>query len=289
MNEIVKYKNALNQLRFTKFNKVDSRLFFTLCAELKEKDTDIVTLPFDKIRNLSNFNRNSSWDVFANALEGMYSRLLASNVTLRYVDEESGPLEIIEKFNIFHAYKINPNEQTAKIQVSEFFRTMLNDWDGGGWTRFELEEYTGLKSEYSQAMFRLLKQWRTQGGFEWEITEWRRLLGVPDGYRMQDINRRILQPIQNELSLLFGNLKIEKLTGGKGRTITHLKFSFVPEVVPEKEEPKDTKTKEEKLANIEQQRSDNGGEFKSAAQAATYDNIKSEQSFIEKLKSLWKR
>lgn len=251
MNEIVMYKNELNQLRFNKFSKVDSRIFFALCAILKDKDDEVVTLSFDKLRNLSNYDRTASIGQFANALEGMYNNILASNVTLRYVDNDDGSLEIVEAFNLFNAYKINPNDKTAQIQASKFFREMLKGWEDGGWTRFELETYTNLKSEYSQTMFRLLKQWRMVGGHEWEITNWRNMLGVPSSYQISNIEQKILQPIRNELSPIFKNLKIIKLKQGRGNKITHIKFTFTPETIPKKHQQPDTKTKAEKVSDLE--------------------------------------
>ena len=50
-------------------------------------------------------------------------------------------------------------------------------------------------------MYRLLKQWRTVGKKEWSIEDFRYLLDIPKSYQLIDIDRKVLNPIKNELSL----------------------------------------------------------------------------------------
>ena len=58
------------------------------------------------------------------------------------------------------------------------------------------------------------------------IDDFKEQFSIPRSYRMSHIDIKVLQPIQNELSLYFKNLEINKISKGKGRKITHIEFVF---------------------------------------------------------------
>lgn len=273
MNEITKYHNRMNAVSFTGFGKVDSNLFFALCAKMKNKGTSKEQFSFSEIRNLSGY-KGTSVEAFVRDLEDSYKRIL--DLKIRVGDSKEFII-----FNLFNYFEVSTEEQTIDIACNEYFEEILNDWTGE-WTAFKLEEYVDLKSTYSKHMYRLLKQWRTVGGHTWKLTELRELLEVPDTYDMKRINDRVLKPIIKELPSYFQGLKIEKIK--TGRRITALKFSFFQEDenyvdLPENE---DLRSKQEKIDNIEKQVSENNGEYKSVAQASTHDNMKIEKEFMKK-------
>ena len=51
-------------------------------------------------------------------------------------------------------------------------------------------------------------------------------LDIPKTYQMNDITKRVLKPIINELSSIFNNLNINKIKAKKGRKIEWLEFTF---------------------------------------------------------------
>ncbi|MGP1412037.1 MAG: hypothetical protein ACTTKD_09410 [Peptoanaerobacter stomatis] len=77
------------------------------------------------------------------------------------------------------------------------------------------------------------------------MDKFRKLFCVPNSYRMTDIDRQIFEPIENELSKYFGNLRINKISKSKGRRITHIEFTFDAEddVVDGKKVFRDSETK----------------------------------------------
>jgi plasmid replication initiation protein len=138
---------------------------------------------------------------------------------------------IIEAFTLFSRYKINKDEQTVEIQVSDYFQYILNDLNIGNFTRYRLKEYTDIKSTYSKAIFQRLKQWKGPGIWEIKIDEFRRLLSIPESYKMGDIDKRILAPALLELTPFFKGLGISKIDkngkkSGKGRPVRKLVFTF---------------------------------------------------------------
>ena len=93
-------------------------------------------------------------------------------------------------------------------------------------TKFELKEMTHLKSTYAKNMFRLLKQYKHTGYIKINISDFKNRLDIPKTYQMNDITKRVLKPIINELSSIFNNLNINKIKAKKGRKIEWLEFTF---------------------------------------------------------------
>ena len=112
---------------------------------------------------------------------------------------------------------------------------LLNDLTSQ-FTRFELAEFTALKSSYSKECYRRLKQYRQTGVWKVSIDEFRRLLDVPESYQARDLNKRVLKPIQDELGPLLNlvaHKKFQKKGSGRGgRSLVGFEFEFDPEKVP---------------------------------------------------------
>ncbi|WP_232782727.1 replication initiation protein [Macrococcoides caseolyticum] len=132
----------------------------------------------------------------------------------------------IKKFVLFTYYEIDTKEKYIEISLNPELEHILNNLTGN-FTRFELQELTGIKSSYSKHMFRLLKQFRKTGYLKIEINDFRDRLDVPESYRMTDINKRVLNPIMRDLSTIFEGLNINKIK--KGKSIKYLEFRFKKE------------------------------------------------------------
>lgn len=219
----VKYNNDLNSMPLRDFKSVELDLFMTICASVKEEGTNIVTYDFDKLRELSRYEFTGV-DRFIDDLQSTYDKLIQTSMKLTDGN-------IIEAFTLFSRYKINKAEKTVEIQVSEYFKYILNDLNLGNFTRYRLNEYTDIKSTYSKAIYQRLKQWKTPGRWEVGIDEFRRLLSIPDTYKMGNIDQRVLDPAKLDLAPFFVGLKIQKLDksnklSGKGRPVKKIVFTF---------------------------------------------------------------
>ncbi|WP_318794174.1 replication initiation protein, partial [Bifidobacterium longum] len=112
---------------------------------------------------------------------------------------------------------------------------LLNDLTSQ-FTRFELAEFTALRSSYAKECYRRLKQYRQTGVWKVSLEDFRRLLDVPKSYRPSEINKYVLKPIEEELGPLL-NLKVHrkylKKKPGRGRaSLVGFEFEFDPEKVP---------------------------------------------------------
>lgn len=270
MNEITKYNNRMNSVNFTGFGKVDSNIFFAICTKMKNKGTSKAKFSFSEIKALSNYTATAV-EPFVRDLETSYDKML--ELKIRVGDDKE-----FVKFNLFNYFEVSTSAQTVEVACNEHFEEILNDWTGE-WTAFKLEEYVNLKSTYSKHMYRLLKQWRTIGSHTWRIVEWRKLLEVPETYDMREVSRRVLAPILKELPAYFVGLNVEKIT--QGRRIIALKFTFQAEDndYGTYNSWEDTKSKDEKVKDIEKKESSGTA---TPEMSALKDQIQNEKDWMEK-------
>ena len=220
--ETVVYQNALNLVPLRKFTSTEIDLFFAMCNKLKEKDCETLTLTFDELKELSSYNPDiRHMNKFVTDLQHVYSKMLNINYTIRTDNK-------ITSFVLFYKYEIDLNEKTLQVSTAPDLKHILNELTGN-FTKFELQEMTQLKSTYSKNMFRLLKQYKHTGYFKIQIDDFRERLDVPKSYKMNDINKRVLNPIIKELGFIFKDLNITKISAKKSRKIESLEFTFEPE------------------------------------------------------------
>lgn len=224
MNELVKYNSEMNTLNFRGFGKVDMNLLMSLCSKLKNKGTDRITISFDKIKELSNYTSTDKTE-FIKDLERMSDRLMQVNSRL-LIDGK------IAKFVLFPTFIIDPEKETLTVAVNKEFSYILNELEE--YTIFELEEFVGLNSKYSKTLYRLLKQYRGKGKYEFHsITGFRELLDVPASYTSRQLMQRCVAPCIEEISALdksFKDFKCEpKYANKRGKPLDKLIFTWQPE------------------------------------------------------------
>lgn len=152
---------------------------------------------------------------------------------LDYSYEDDG---YYEDFVLFQRFAIDKDNEKVIIQASERFEFVLNAI-GTNFTRFELENLTGLDSSYSKELYRQLMQYRnieTKSGY-WAVTvdDFRELLDIPDSYRMSHIDSRVFNTAKKELlnskdgrPPIFDSLSIEKIKAKKGNKIQRFVIRF---------------------------------------------------------------
>ena len=227
MINLVVYKDEFNTIPLRSFNSKEMDLFFSICSKMRNEELNTVTFDFEDLRELSNYKITATKH-FISDLESIYSKLI--QLDFRLETEEK-----IIKFVLFTEYEIDKIKETISIRTNDRFKFILNDIFGG-FTKFELGEFTMLNSSYSKTAYRLLKQFRQSGYYIVKIDEFRRLLDIPESYQMNNIDQRVLKPISKELPNYFKDLKINKLKGkGKRkRFIDYIEFKFNPETDIEK-------------------------------------------------------
>lgn len=218
---IVKYGNQLNTVPFKDFNRKDMNIFFAIVSRMRNKGTKHVTFTFTQLLKLSNLHYHHHPISFVRDLDKSYTKL----IHLTYF--ENTPHRF-RKGVLFNEFDVDKDHHTCTVQVNPNFAGVLNHL--ANWTRFSLEQFTGLRSTYAKNCFRLLKQWRTIGRLYLPSKKFRILMNVPKSYSNTQISRRVLKPIKVELTPLVRGLHVIKIKRGRGGRIVGYKFTFVPEL-----------------------------------------------------------
>ena len=246
MNEIVKYHNNFNSVALKNFSGVEINLLRAICSKLKNKDINEIKLEFSDLRKMVNFGHKGELRFIQN-LEQLYKKLL--NLSIRIETDDR-----IINFVLFTKYEILKKEKVIVIKINEEFKFLLNNLIKS-FTRFELNEFISLKSNYSKEIYRRLKQFKNTGIWKVKIDTFRELLNIPPKYRMSEIDKKVLKIATEELSEFFEDFKILKVK--KGKKIDLLEFRFTSENLKKKEsiileEPQKTEVKpQKKYKNIE--------------------------------------
>lgn len=218
MNEIVKYHNNFNSVALKNFNGVEIDLLMAICSKLKNEDINEIKLEFSDLRRMVNYKHRGELRFIQN-LEQMYKKLLNLNIRIETEDK-------ITNFILFTKYEILKKQKIIIIKINEEFKFLLNKLINN-FTRFELNEFISLKSNYSKEIYRRLKQFKNTGIWKIKMNNFRELLNIPEKYRMSEIDKKVLKISMEELNKYFNNFKIIKIK--KGRKIEFLEFKFVPE------------------------------------------------------------
>ena len=230
MNEVIKYHNDLNTVIMRKWTAEEMNFFFAIIAKARNQGVKELHFNTDEIKKLVNFTQKDEkrWK------EAMKST--ARKVTqLTYFEDDGKKFKVMPLFSLF---EVDYEEKTVKVEVSKHFEYILNRLEVQ-FTQYELEEFTNIRSTYAKTMYRLLKQRRTVGKKEYGVNELRVFLDVPESYSNGEVTRRVLEPIQKELSNYFLNFKYKVIKSNKrGNPVLGYEFTWKAEKTGEWEEDK---------------------------------------------------
>lgn len=221
MNEIVKYDNYMNGLKFTGFTVVDLNFLIALCSRMRDKNTNEIMFSFEELRKITGY-KQTSIKKFRSDLERMNEKLM--KVTCKIHTETKTIM-----FVLFPTFITDLEEQTLTIAVNEKFKFILNEILKN-FTRFDLSEFIHLESKYSKNLYRLLKQYRITGKYDVEISDFREKMDCPKSYSNKYVLDLIIKPSLKELQNYFKNLQCEtKYARKRGKPVIGYIFTFEPE------------------------------------------------------------
>lgn len=241
MADIVKYQNQLNcdieHYPLWKLLEVEQDIFMVILSKTTFDSSQTVEINLYDVCDKIGYTRTSIND---------FERI-ANNLILKICNPKISLIsdKKLVVFVCFDKLEYDRETKDLKVHIQDDFYAMVKNYQLG-FTRFELAEFVSLSGNYTKTLYRLLKQWRTKGKWTVSINDFRRLLNIPDSYRMRDIDRQVLTPAINQLKakmdmiddatgkkrIRFSNLKVEKvLEKGKhrerrGRKIADLIFTW---------------------------------------------------------------
>lgn len=221
MNEIVKYHNNLNSVNLRKWTSEEMNFFFTIIAKVRDNGTKLVLFNSDELKELAGF-ANEHTDRWIDVMESVSRKV----IDLKYFEKTESKFIAM---NLFSYFEVNSANKTVEVEVASKFEYVVNKLEAQ-FTRYELEEFTNIRSTYAKTMYRFLKQWRTLGKKEYKVDELRQMLDVPDSYSSGEVTRRVIEPIKKELKKYFGDFKCKVVKSNKrGNPVSSYEFTWKPE------------------------------------------------------------
>ena len=240
MDNIVKYHNDLNKLKFYLFGELEQNILMGVFLNARFHNTKEFILNADDIAKFLPQRNPSKQEIF-NRVMSLRENLFKIDYT-HEIKLDNGLIEL-SFYNIFSVFTLvytteNREFEYLKIKISDDFSYLIHNITKF-MTQFELEEFLFLNGKYAKALYIHLKQFRTTGIWRVKWDDFKEILGIPNSYEMRDINKRILEPsikqLQEPLNLFersrtpFKNLKCTKIKGkgrGRGGTVVAIEFTF---------------------------------------------------------------
>lgn len=226
MQEMTQYHNSLNAIPMRLWSEEEQNFFFGIITQARDKGTDLLKFSKKDLQEFADYKNKNSKD-FRNTMKKLSDKL----ENLRYREETSNSYASMVLFQRFYAtWSEDLSDMSLEIRVSEDFEYILNRLQAE-FTKFELKQFTNIRSTYAKTMYRILKQWRTIGKKEFSKKELFDFLEVPKStQRATNFNERVLKPIQKELGPYFLGLKIVPIkTKTRGNPVTGYKFTWQAE------------------------------------------------------------
>lgn len=216
MGDIVKYNNEMNQINFSGFTEKEINIFFSIILLAKDKGTDEISIPFAELRNLSD-DDGKNRSRFIKSMLNTHSKL----IKLFYKIETENRITL---FTLFNRFDIDLENNILNVRINKDFIYLLNDLLEN-FTRFDLLDFTSLKSIYSKNIFKILKQWDNIGKKEFSLNELKKILGIENKYqKISHFDTYVLGQLRKELPKVFKSISIEKIKNG--RTVTGVRFTW---------------------------------------------------------------
>lgn len=215
-SDIVKYNNVLNKLNMGKLEEKELELFFALCLELKNKETDEVFINITDFKNKYNMGRSNQR--FEKYMGIVLEKFLETKMVIKTA-------KTLELGNFFRKFKLEFETNTLYVQLDSDYKYILNNLVEM-YTQFSFKQYQELKSKYAKRLMPKLCQWQGTKKIEYKKDDLFEILGVTENYKkdLGNFRKRILKPATDELKKVFYNLKVTPL---KNRSAKIDGYSFV--------------------------------------------------------------
>lgn len=224
-NEIVKIHNDLTNEKLGKMNAKELDLFMCICHKMRDKGTERIVITFNELRSLGNYSATSNKTLKRDIIKAN-SKLLEFQFLI-----EKGPKTY--QRTLFKDFITDEEECTVTVGMWEETAYILNDI-ASNFTRFELSEFVSLESKYAKRLYKLIKQYRTQGNFYVTKEDFYKALDVPSTYTNTNYNKKILRPALEECRKYIPSLECVPRKYGRGGAVKGYTFTFSVEVPPKK-------------------------------------------------------
>ncbi|MBS5187011.1 MAG: RepB family plasmid replication initiator protein [Fusobacterium nucleatum] len=231
--EIVKFHNDLNKIKFNEFNLYDYKIFFVACVKVLEKGDNLIEIDFSELRKILELTKRNT--VSTEYLENMILETANKLSKINFNIENRFFKGFSTLFTDFYIPK--EGEKKLYVKINDKTKYILNNLVRN-FTLANLQLLNSLASKYSYRLYLELKQFENiddKNKFEkdgrfycwrnFEIENFREIMDIPESYKMNDIDKRVLKPSLKELEKYFEDIFITKVK--KLRKVTNIIFYFI--------------------------------------------------------------
>lgn len=224
-NEIVKVHNDLTNEKLGKMNAKELDLFMCICHKMRDKGTEKVLISFEDLRKLGNYNKRSNVELKKELIRAN-SRMLEFQIIIDIGDET------VQR-SLFKEFRTNAVDGHLLVEMWEETAYILNNLVGN-FTRIDLSEFVSLESKYAKRLYKLIKQYKTQGKFYISKDDFYKALDVPSTYTNTNYQKFVLKPALAECRKYIPSLQCVPKKSGRGGAVKGYSFTFSVEVPPKK-------------------------------------------------------
>lgn len=214
----VKYHNDFEEgLVLKNFNTSDLNFLMTICSKMKDRDIEKVTLSFQELKKLSHWKMNDN-KIFIENLKEMNKKLISLNFEIK--DKKK-----TVQFVLFPTFILDEEEKNLEVRINPDFKYLLNNINSN-FTKFELENFTKLKSKYSKIFYKMVMKFKATGYLILSFEDFKKKLDIPDWYRVSEIDKNVMKHIFKELPGNFESFTLNKLKSGRSVDKIEVIFSL---------------------------------------------------------------
>jgi len=295
-NEVLEYKNILNDIAFKKFGEADYNLLFSILLlakkginsgklEKDDKGNPIIKIDYSVIKSMAELKNdhipnNKFHDEY---LKKMTYKLMEIKGT---IPENNGQdVDLV----VFPRFIRDKNNAQLIVPITDDFQKILYEFDEIGFTKLELKNFVSIESKYTKTLYRKLSQFRSSGKYVVKQEKFRELFDVPASYNQSDIMKRIINPAvktlteDKNLKDDFPNLKCETHKAPKrGAPVDRYIFTFLakPRKKQQTEGQSDMLQATEEMQKYKKQKEKAKNSFNNFQQN-TYDFDKLEEQLLD--------
>lgn len=246
----VRYNNDFNLLPMPELTAKEMDIFMLIVSKFQYQSRELEIDGYEFFRALK--EPKESYQRLFEVFESFADKILSFNI--KYKTDK-----FAYAFVCFESLKMDFSTNKIKIKAQEDFFNMILNFKLG-YTYFELLEFSNLSGIYTKNLYRLLKQYRQTGWLEINFDEFKRIMQIPQNYKMGNIDQKVLEPAIKELTaernlfdtkrIPFKDLSYTKIKGkgrGRGGNVIAIEFRFKPEKAQKELKSKNAHPKEPNL------------------------------------------
>lgn len=197
--------NDLNKVSFPGFEKRELDFLYGAIIALYNKGESHLSVSLDEMFDKVGFTEVSKTKSQLGAWVDNFSER-ASRVICPMVLIDPDDTDTFAYIPFFGAVSFNFAKNVISFSVNPSISYMIQK-QKTNYTAFSFGEFTSLKKKYSKLLFRILSQWKTHGECSLEMSEFRRLLDIPETYKKASkVKQVVIDPSLIDLAELFPGL-----------------------------------------------------------------------------------